>query len=111
MEFEGSRYSVNLLPAASVQDILINSLESLLQLRDVVLARAEEEVCHEIVIRIPVSERLRLEIARQALERDSDSSPERFQRAIAHAAIKTQRLAAIDSPAPKLRISPLQSAR
>jgi hypothetical protein len=37
-------------------------------LRDVVLARSEEEVCRELMLRIPVSENLRLQIARQALE-------------------------------------------
>lgn len=70
VSFAGSRYSVNVLPALTPLDIAINSGESLLQLRDVVLARSEEEVCREIVLRIPVSEKLRLEIARQALERD-----------------------------------------
>lgn len=69
--FDGSRYSVNVLPALTPQDILINSAESLLQLRDVVLARSEEEVCRELVLRIPVSENLRLQIARQALEADA----------------------------------------
>jgi hypothetical protein len=42
-----------------------------LQLRDIVLARSEEEVCRELVLRIPVSENLRLQIARQALETDA----------------------------------------
>jgi hypothetical protein len=68
--FDGSRYDVNVLPALTPQDILINSAESLLQLRDIELARSEEEVCRELVLRIPVSESLRLEIARQALETD-----------------------------------------
>ncbi|MGH7914832.1 MAG: GNA1162 family protein [Candidatus Binataceae bacterium] len=71
IHFDGSRYSVNVLPALTVQDIVINSLESLLQLRDVVLARSEEEVCRELVLRIPVSQNLRLQIARQALETDA----------------------------------------
>jgi hypothetical protein len=69
--FDGSRCSVNVMPALTPQDILINSAESLLQLRDVVLARSEEEVCRELVLRIPVSENLRLQIARQALETDA----------------------------------------
>lgn len=73
VSFDGSRYSVNLLPALTVEDIAINSAESLLQLRDVVLARSEEEVCREIVLRVPVSEKSRLEIAREALERDSEA--------------------------------------
>ncbi len=71
--FAGSRYDVNVLPALTPQDILINSAESLLQLRDVELARSEEEVCRELVLRIPVSESLRLQIARQALEIDAQS--------------------------------------
>ena len=70
IDFDGSRYDVNVLPALTPQDILINSAESLLQLRDIQLARSEEEVCRELVLRIPVSESLRLEIARQALETD-----------------------------------------
>jgi putative lipoprotein DUF799 len=74
IRFRGSRYNVNVLPAFSPQDILINSAESFLQLRDVELARSEQEVCREVVLRIPVSEQLRLAIARQALDRASDSS-------------------------------------
>jgi hypothetical protein len=69
--FDGSRYDVSVLPALTPQDILINSVESLLQLRDVQLARSEEEVCRELVLRIPVSENLRLQIARDALEMDT----------------------------------------
>lgn len=53
---------------------MINSAESLLQLRDVELARSEEEVCRELVLRIPVSENLRLQIARQVLEATHDLS-------------------------------------
>jgi len=63
---------VNVLPALTPMDIAINSAESLLQLRDIQLARSEEEVCRELVLRIPVSESLRLQIARQALETDSE---------------------------------------
>jgi len=71
IDFNGSRYSVNVMPALTPADILINSAASLLQLRDVVLARSEEEVCRELVLRIPVSETLRLQIAQQALETDA----------------------------------------
>jgi hypothetical protein len=71
IDFNGSRYSVNVMPALTPADILINSAASLLQLRDVVLARSEEEVCRELVLRIPVSENLRLQIAQQALETDA----------------------------------------
>jgi hypothetical protein len=40
-------------------------------LRDIVLARSEKEVCRQMVLRIPVSENLRLQIAQQALETDA----------------------------------------
>ena len=53
----GSRYDVDFRPAFSVLDVAINSALSLLQLRDVNLARAEEEVGREIVLRLPVAER------------------------------------------------------
>jgi hypothetical protein len=53
----GSRYSVDLRPAFSLMDLAINSALTLLQLRDVNLARAEDEVGREIVLRLPVAER------------------------------------------------------
>src|SRR5260370_30176129 len=49
---KGSRYSVDLMPAFDPIDIAINSGLSLLELRDVSLARAEEEDAREIVLRI-----------------------------------------------------------
>jgi Putative bacterial lipoprotein (DUF799) len=52
----GSRYSVDLRPAFSMMDLAINSALTLLQLRDVNLARAEDEVGREIVLRLPVAE-------------------------------------------------------
>ena len=70
VSFYGSRYDMNFSPALGPEDILINSAESLLQLRDIELARSEQEVCRELVLRIPVSENLRLQIAREALETD-----------------------------------------
>ncbi len=73
MRSHGSRFSLNVLPAMSMEDILINSAESLLQLRDVVLARAEEEVARELVIRIPRSETLRTRIATEAVRRARES--------------------------------------
>jgi hypothetical protein len=66
--FNGSRYDMDFMPAFDPTDIMINSVESLLQLRDVELARSEEEVSRELVLRIPVSQGLRLQIAQQALE-------------------------------------------
>jgi hypothetical protein len=53
----GSRYSVDLRPAFSLMDIGINSVLTLLQLRDVNLARAEDEVGRELALRLPVAER------------------------------------------------------
>lgn len=53
----GSRYSVDLRPAFTLIDMGINSVLTLLQLRDVNLARAEEEVSREIVLRLPIAER------------------------------------------------------
>jgi hypothetical protein len=70
VSFYGSRYDMNFAPALDPEDILINSAESLLQLRDVELARSEQEVCRELVLRIPVSENLRFQITREALETD-----------------------------------------
>ena len=69
MRSEGARYSLNVMPALDAEDIAINSAESLLQLRDVELARAEEEVARELVIRIPPSETLRAEIASDAVRK------------------------------------------
>ena len=53
----GSRYSVDVRPAFSLVDIGINSALTLLQLRDVNLARAEDEVGREIALRLPIAER------------------------------------------------------
>lgn len=53
----GSRYSVDLRPAFTMIDMGINSALTLLQLRDVVLARAEEDVSREMILRLPVAER------------------------------------------------------
>lgn len=64
----GSRYAAQVLPALDLEDIAINSAENLLQLRDINLARAEEEACREVVIRIPTSEKLKNQEAEQALE-------------------------------------------
>ncbi|HUY28542.1 MAG TPA: GNA1162 family protein [Candidatus Binataceae bacterium] len=64
----GSRYSVNLQPAWDPIDIAINSVLGLLQLRDVVLARAEEEDAREIVLRIPHSPRLERELIEEATD-------------------------------------------
>jgi Putative lipoprotein GNA1162-like len=53
---DGSRYSVDFRPAFTMMDIGINSALTLLQLRDVTLARAEEEISREIILRLPRAE-------------------------------------------------------
>jgi len=68
----GSRYSVDLRPAFDLMDIAINSGLSLLELRDVVLARAEEEDAREIALRIPRSERLRSQLIELAYDNQSE---------------------------------------
>jgi Putative bacterial lipoprotein (DUF799) len=67
---DGSRYSVNFMPAFDPVDIAINSGLSLLELRDVTLARAEEEDAREIVLRIPRSEKLKSELIEEARRLD-----------------------------------------
>jgi len=103
--FDGSRYSVNVLPALNPQDIVINSLESLLQLRDVVLARSEEEVCRELVLRIPVSENLRLQIARQALETDVRDKNSTMPVSMTTADPKPRQPAQVETPPSDERVS------
>jgi hypothetical protein len=68
---DGSRYSVNFMPAFDPMDIAINSGLSLLELRDVTLARAEEEDAREIVLRIPRSEKLKSELIEEARRMDA----------------------------------------
>ncbi len=51
----GSRYSVDFRPSFTMIDMGINSALTLLQLRDVNLARAEDEVGREILLRLPVA--------------------------------------------------------
>lgn len=68
IEARGSRWDDQVLPALDLEDIAINSAENLLQLRDINLARAEEEACREMVIRIPPSTKLKNEESEQALQ-------------------------------------------
>lgn len=67
---EGSRYSVNFMPAFDPIDVAINSGLSLLELRDMTLARAEEEDAREIVLRLPRSEKLKSELIEAARRHD-----------------------------------------
>ena len=67
---EGARYSVNFMPAFDPIDVAINSGLSLLELRDVTLARAEEEDAREIVLRLPRSEKLKSGLIEAARHHD-----------------------------------------
>jgi len=51
------RYDVTVSPVIDPIDIATQSLLSLLRFRDITLARAESEVGHEMVIRLPIAER------------------------------------------------------
>jgi Putative bacterial lipoprotein (DUF799) len=57
LEASDNRYSVDLRPSFDPLDIGVNSALSLLELRDVTLARAEDEVSREIALRVPVSDK------------------------------------------------------
>ena len=69
-EATGSRYAVDLAPAFDPIDIAINSGLTLLELRDVTLARAEEEDAREIALRIPRSTRLEKQLIEEASDGD-----------------------------------------
>ncbi len=73
MRATGSRYSADLQPTLSPQDFAINAVLSLLQFRDVTLARAEEEVSRELVLGIPVASKLKKEMATRALRRAEEA--------------------------------------
>jgi hypothetical protein len=73
---EGSRYDVDVAPAFDPVDIAINSAFTLLQLRDIVLARAEDESAREIILRIPRSQRLQDELIEEATDAPSRTRQE-----------------------------------
>ena len=73
---EGSRYDVDVAPAFDPVDVAINSAFTLLQLRDIVLARAEDESAREIILRIPRSQRLQDELIEEATDAPSQSQQE-----------------------------------
>jgi hypothetical protein len=79
IEGTGSRWDVNVLPALTVEDIAINSAENLLELRDINLARAEDEACREVVKRIPPSPKLVTELAERAREHEISVEARRQQ--------------------------------
>ena len=68
-----SRYSTDVAIVFDPVDIVVNSVLALLQLRDIWLARTEDEVGHEIILRLPPSERALAEI--RTLAGKTDGSP------------------------------------
>jgi putative lipoprotein DUF799 len=75
VEANGGRFSLQVTPALTPEDILINSGVNLLELRDIILARAEEETCREIVHRIPVSRQLEERLQEAALSQAEEADP------------------------------------
>jgi hypothetical protein len=67
---QSHRYSVDLAPAIDPIDIGINSVQTLIDLRDLRLARAEYEVGREIVMRLPVSSHNIAQLQNAAIERE-----------------------------------------
>ncbi len=67
-----SRYAIDLRPALTLMDMGINSGLALLEVRDVTLAPAEDEVSREIALRLPLAQRniwnLQIEARRKAAE-------------------------------------------
>jgi len=74
ISFEGGRYHVNPMPAIDPIDMALNSAQTLIDMRDVNIARAEDEACREVVLRIPRSQILRRRIAEQAIEHELDEA-------------------------------------
>lgn len=76
------RYAVDSHPVLDPVDIGINSALSLLELRDVTLARAEDEVGREIIRRLPTAGRNVVELREQAIliERNFDLTDTRMPR-------------------------------
>jgi hypothetical protein len=67
---DSHRYSVDLSPAIDPVDIAINSVETLIDLRDLRLARAEYEVGREIVMRLPIASHNIAQLQNTAVEKE-----------------------------------------
>jgi hypothetical protein len=63
-----TRYSTNVTPAIDPIDIAISSVVNIVQLRDINLARTENEVGREIVLRLPVAEQNLSDFKTEAVE-------------------------------------------
>jgi hypothetical protein len=70
------RYSVDLSPAIDPIDIVINSVETLIDLRDIKLARAEYEVGREIVMRLPTARLNIAQLQKAAIDKERELDEE-----------------------------------
>jgi hypothetical protein len=75
VEFSGGRYHVNPMPAVDPIDMALNSVQTLADMRDINITRAEDEVCREVVMRIPRSPLLRQRLADEAIEAQDEDPP------------------------------------
>ena len=98
------RFSVDVQPAFDPMGIALNSGLSLLQLRDVTLARAEEEVSREIALRIPVSP-LAIGNLQEAARASAD---EARVTDVEREAAPTDEYLSVRSDRPRLRSTPYQ---
>jgi hypothetical protein len=73
---QSHRYSVDLAPAIDPVDIGINSVQTLIDLRDLRLARAEYEVGREIVMRLPVATQNIKQLQNAAVQKERNSEEE-----------------------------------
>ena len=73
---ENHRYSVDLSPAIDPIDIAINSVMTLIDLRDLRLARAEYEVGREIVMRLPVANHNIAQLENEAIRKERSPDQE-----------------------------------
>ncbi len=73
---QSHRYSVDLAPAVDPIDICINSAMTLIDLRDIRLARTEYEVGREIVKRLPIAQRNVLILQNEAVEKERSGNIE-----------------------------------
>ena len=73
---DNHRYSVDLSPAIDPIDICINSVMTLIDLRDLRLARAEYEVGREIVMRLPVATHNVAQLENEAVRKERTPSEE-----------------------------------
>jgi hypothetical protein len=75
-ESSDNRYAVDVSAVVDMMDFGISSALSLLELRDVTLARAEDEVSREIILRVPVSSKALTDLQMAARAREGEESVE-----------------------------------